>query len=147
MATNRSVTCCGAECGCTCHSPVWRSAARTRQQTWLDALDRRFFRERYNAQRLLREVAEDVRRAASLEPVAPTVVSRIEQALHPRFVALLVRDDDGRRYRTVAASSTGDAPGFLRADNKLLALACLLGKPLDIDGSETDWLARKMPVG
>jgi serine/threonine-protein kinase len=121
--------------------------ARTRRQGWLDSLDRRFFRERYNAQRLLREVAEDVRQAASLEPVAPTVVSRIEQALHPRFVALLVRDNDGRRYRTVAASPIDGAPGSLNADNKLLALARLLGKPLDIAGSETDWLARKMPVG
>ena len=121
-------------------------AARMRQQTWLDALDRRFFRERYNAQRLLREVAEDVRRASSLEPVAPTVVSRIEQALHPRFVALLVRDDDGRRYRPMAASPIDAAPGSLNADNKLLALARLLGKPLDGVGSETEWLARTMPA-
>ena len=121
--------------------------ARTRRQGWLDSLDRRFFRERYNAQRLLREVAEDVRQAASLEPVAPTVVSRIEQALHPAFVALLVRDNDGRQYRTVAASPIDGAPGSLNADNKILALARLLGKPLDIARSETDWLARKMPVG
>jgi serine/threonine-protein kinase len=120
--------------------------ARTRRQGWLDSLDRRFFRERYNAQRLLREVAEDVRQAASLEPVAPAVVSRIEQALHPAFVALLVRDNDGRQYRTVAASPIDGAPGSLNADNKILALARLLGKPLDIAGSETDWLARKMPV-
>src|SRR6185436_11795887 len=39
------------------------------------------------------------------------------------------------------------SPGALKADNKLLALARLLGKPLDIAGSETDWLARKMPAG
>ena len=117
--------------------------ARTQRQGWLDALDRRFFRERYNAQRLLRQVAEDVRQAASLEPVAPTVVSRIEQALHPSFVALLVRDTEGRSYRTVAASSAAGAPDSLDADNKVLALARLLGKPLDIVGSETEWLARK----
>jgi serine/threonine-protein kinase len=121
--------------------------ARRQRQGWLDSLDRRFFRERYNAQRLLREVAEDVRQAASLEPVAPAVVSRIEQALHPRFVALLLRDNGSREYRTVAASPIDGAPASLNADNKLLALARLLGKPLDIAGSETDWLARKMPVG
>jgi eukaryotic-like serine/threonine-protein kinase len=121
--------------------------ARMRRHVWLDALDRRFFRERYNGQRLLREVAEDVRQAPSLEPMAPTVVSRIEQALHPRFVALLVRDDERRQYRTVAASPIDAAPGSLNADNKVLALARLLGKPLDIGRSETDWLARKMPVG
>jgi serine/threonine-protein kinase len=119
---------------------------RTKRQGWLDALDRRFFRERYNAQRLLREVAEDVRQAASLEPMAPAVVARIAQALHPGFVALLVRDRDGRSYRTVAASPAGSAPASLNADNKLLAIARLLDKPLDIGGSATEWLARKMPL-
>ena len=121
-------------------------AARTHREGWLEALDRQFFRDRYNAQRLLRQVAEDVRQATSLGLVAPTVVSRIEQALHSTFVALLVRDDEGRSYRAVAASPIDRAPGSLNADNKILALARLLGKPLDIAGSETDWLARKMPV-
>ena len=79
--------------------------------------------------------------------MAPAVVSRIAQALHPSFVALLVRDRDGRSYRTVAASPTGSAPASLNADNKLLAIARLLDKPLDIGGSETEWLARKMPLG
>src|SRR5213078_3064574 len=66
--------------------------ARTQRHSWLDGLDRRFFRERYNAQRLLRQVAEDVRQTASLDPIAPTVVARIEQALHPTFVALMMLD-------------------------------------------------------
>ena len=120
--------------------------AQTEQHKWLNALDRRFFRERYNAQRLLRQVAEDVRRAASLDPVAPTVVSRIEQALHPVFVALLVRGPDGRRYRTIAASPPDAAPRDLDAENKVLALTRLVGKPLEITSSETQWLARKMPI-
>src|SRR5262249_11752383 len=33
--------------------------AQTNRQRWLDALDRRFFRERYNAQRLLREIVDE----------------------------------------------------------------------------------------
>jgi hypothetical protein len=118
--------------------------ARFRRQTWLDALDRRFFRERYNVQRLLRGVAEDVRQAAGLEPAAPMVVSRIDQALHPTFVALLI--NDAGMYRTVAASRE-DAVPALDPANKMLALARLLGKPLEIVGSDTEWLARKMPIG
>jgi serine/threonine-protein kinase len=120
--------------------------ARIQRQSWLDALDRRFFRERYNAQRLLRQVAEDVRQTTSLDPVAPTVVSRIEQALHPTFVALLILDPDSRRYRTVATSPEATAPQELDAENKVIALARLLGKPLEINGSESTWLARQMPV-
>ena len=121
-------------------------AARTHREGWLEALDRRWFRDRYNAQRLLRQVAEEVRQATSLGLVAPTVVSRIEQALHSTFVALLVRDDEGRSYRAVAASPTGSTPQSWDVDNKVLVLASLLSKPLEIVGSETAWLARKMPV-
>jgi hypothetical protein len=119
--------------------------ARSRRQVWLDALDRRFFRESYNAQRLLRAIADDVRQAPSLPPAAPAIVGRIEQALHPRFVALLLRDDHHRDYRTVAASPDQRAHVSLAADNKVLALARLLGKPLDLGGSRTEWLARKLP--
>jgi hypothetical protein len=121
--------------------------ARTQQQKWLNALDRRFFRERYNAQRLLRQVAEDIRQAPGLEPAAPAIVSRIEQSLHPRFVALLVRERDGRRYRTVASSPGGSAaPLEMDAENRVLTLARLVGKPLEIADSQAEWLARKLPV-
>jgi tRNA A-37 threonylcarbamoyl transferase component Bud32 len=78
--------------------------ARARRRGWMDALDRRFFRERYNAQRLLREVAGDLRRAADLGPVAPSVVSRIEQALHPSRVTLFVRDSIQGPYRALATA-------------------------------------------
>ena len=73
------------------------------------------------------------------------------------FVALLVRDNDGRRYRTVAASPIDGAPGPLNADNKLLVLARLLGKPLDIapryshavdeNGSLAPLMSRPRPAG
>lgn len=121
--------------------------ARSRRQAWLDALDRRFFRERYNAQRLLRQVAENVRQAQGLASTAPTIVSRIEQALHPTFAALLVRDRDGRRYRVVAASPAVEATAVeLDAENKVVALVRLVDKPLETSGSDTEWLARKMPI-
>ena len=40
---------------------VFVFVAQRKRQSWLDALDRRFFRERYNAERLLRETAEEIR--------------------------------------------------------------------------------------
>ena len=122
------------------------AVARTQRQGWLDGLDRRFFRERYNAQRLLRQIADDVRHASSLELAAPAIVSRVEQALHATFVALLVRDAEGRRYRAVASFPPGAAPEVLEADNRVLALARLVATPLEIAHSETGWLARKLPV-
>ncbi len=46
-------------------------AAHTMRWQWLGTLDRRFFRERYDAQLLLREVVEEVRQARNFEQVAP----------------------------------------------------------------------------
>jgi len=122
-------------------------AVRSQQQRLLLALDRRFFRERYNAQRLLRQVAEDIRHATSVEQVAPTVVSRIEQALHPSLTALLVRLPDERRYSAIAVSPPSGGRVELDDANKVLSLARLVGKPLEITDSETGWLSRKLPIG
>jgi tRNA A-37 threonylcarbamoyl transferase component Bud32 len=119
--------------------------AQVRQKQWLAALDRRFFRERYAAQRLLREVVEEVRQAGGFERVVPRVVARIEAALHPEFVALLVRDPREANYRTLAAAPAGQAPPPLRAESKLLALMRVLGKPLEVSLTESGWLKQQLP--
>lgn len=119
--------------------------AYTRRQQWLEALDRRFFREHYDAQRLLREVVEEVREAQSFERMAPRVVARIEAALHPEFAALLVREPREAAYRTLAAAPAGQAHAPLPAESKLMALVRLLGKPLDVPHTESGWLQQQLP--
>jgi serine/threonine-protein kinase len=119
--------------------------AGSQRQRWLDAIDRRFFRERYDAQRLLRAVADDIRGAGTIGTMAPSIAARIEQALHPAFVALMVRGASGRGYRTLAASNREVAPDTLDDDNKVVALARLLGTPVEITESADDWLSRKVP--
>ncbi|MGH9555562.1 MAG: hypothetical protein ACRD2Y_07035, partial [Terriglobales bacterium] len=86
------------------------AAAYVKRRSWLEVLDRRFFRERYDAQKLLREVVEEVRQAASFERMAPLVVARIEAALHAEFVALAVREPGDTQYRILACSPAGQAP-------------------------------------
>jgi hypothetical protein len=103
--------------------------AHAMRRPWLEALDRRFFREHYDAQRLLREVVEEVREARDFQQVAPRVVARIEAALHPEFVALVMREPHETQYRSRAAAPAGQAPPPLAADSKLMALVRVLGKP------------------
>ena len=62
---------------------------RHRREHWLAALDRRFFRERYDAERLLQSVVSQIDRASTFESVAPVVVQQIDEALHPVFVDVL----------------------------------------------------------
>ena len=56
---------------------VLAAVAYTKRKSWLEALDRRFFRDQYDARWLLREIAEEVRGARSLEEEAPRVVAGI----------------------------------------------------------------------
>ena len=115
------------------------------RQAWLDTLDRRFFRERYDAQRLLREVVEEIREARTFAQVAPRVVLRIEAALHPEFVALVSGEPRETTYRTVAIAPSGHVLAPLPVDSKLVAIVRLLGKPLEVTPSSSRWLAEQLP--
>lgn len=118
--------------------------AQLKRRQWLDSLDRRFFRERYNAQRLLMGMADDIR-LGSVEEVAPRVVADIETALHPRFAALLVRHLGEPAYEVLASAPSGQAPAPLAYNTTLVALLRVLGKPLEVSLSESGWLGRQLP--
>jgi eukaryotic-like serine/threonine-protein kinase len=119
--------------------------AQARRQQWLTTLDRHFFRERYDAQRLLREVAEGIREAKGLEQVALPLVARIETAMHPEFVALLIREPEAASFRSVAAAPGGQAPPPLAADSKLMSLVRVLGKAIELPSEESGWPLQQLP--
>src|SRR5262249_10716667 len=97
-------------------------AAQRHRQRWMDALGRRFFREQYDAQRLLREVAEQAREASSFEQAARSVAARIEAALHTEFAAVLMRAPGDADYSVVASAPVDSAPPALPAGSKLLSM-------------------------
>jgi tRNA A-37 threonylcarbamoyl transferase component Bud32 len=119
--------------------------ARREQKQWLEALDRRFFREHYNSERLLREVVEQAREARTIEQAAPLVVRRVEEALHPEFASVLLRGPRETVYRAIATSPESAAPFSLPAESKLVALVRLLGKPVDTAPSDSSWLKGQLP--
>lgn len=61
-----------------------------RIQRWLD---RRFFREAYNAEQILSELASQVRRIVDTNSVLKTVAHRISESLHVSRVALLLNNE------------------------------------------------------
>ncbi|HVN81765.1 MAG TPA: protein kinase [Terriglobia bacterium] len=120
-------------------------AAYWQRKPWLESLDRRFFRERYDAQRLLRDVVQEIRKAKSFERVSPRVVARIESALHPEFVSLMVHEAGQPSYHVLASAPAGQAPPPLAADSKVVALTRLLGKPMETLLADSGWLDRRLP--
>ncbi len=55
-------------------------------------IDRRFFREAYNAEQILSELSEDVRTMVETKPLLETVASKISESLHVPQVALLLKN-------------------------------------------------------
>jgi eukaryotic-like serine/threonine-protein kinase len=119
--------------------------ASTQRQKWLLALDRRFFRDKYDAQQLFREIVEDIRRAENVEEVAPQVAGRVAEALHTRGCGLLVRKPGETVYRIVAAAPAGSLSTDLPATNKLIPLVRMLECPVPITQAGTGWVGQQLP--
>jgi tRNA A-37 threonylcarbamoyl transferase component Bud32 len=120
-------------------------AAYRKRKAWMEKLDKRFFREQYNSQQILASVLEDIREAKSFERVAPRVVARIEAALHPEFVSVMVRRPSESQYHLLSSAPSGQTTPPLDAESKLVALARVLGKPLEVLMADTAWLEGRVP--
>jgi hypothetical protein len=118
--------------------------ARMERQGWLDALDRRFFRERYGAERLLRGISDEVRAAASFNSAAPRFVAEIEAALHPEFAALLVRRPGEPFYEVVTVNPPGAGPGPIPMEHRVIGLLEWLQKPLQVPAADRAGLLRQL---
>ena len=117
-----------------------------RRRQWLLALDRRFFREQYNAQQVLGATVEEVRRARSPEEVAPRLIAEIESAFHPTMAGVLLRDSGADHYRALSQyPANADAIEF-SATARFCQLAEVLGKPVHI-GDRRDSLSSHLPEG
>ncbi|MGE5814230.1 MAG: protein kinase domain-containing protein [Acidobacteriota bacterium] len=115
------------------------------RERWLTAIDRRFFRQRYDAEQILRAVVSELRHAEALETVAPSFVARLQQALHPTFAALMVREASSETFQTLASAPAGGAPPPLPGSSKVIALARVLAAPLQLGASDEEPLVRGLP--
>ncbi len=113
------------------------------RRAWLDALDRRFFREHYNAQAVLRSVVDEVRAARDFQKVAPYVITQIQTALHPEFAALMLRRPGDDRYSSLTAPDKS-LPA-VPVHSKLMALVRVVGKPVEVPPSQTGWPWNQLP--
>ncbi len=118
-------------------------ALHIKRKSWLDALDRRFFRERYDAARLLGGVADDVRRSASFDDAARHVITRIDDALHPESASLMVRYPGDGAFRS--AASINEPPPPVPGGARLVGLVRLLGRPLENAQGASGWLQHQLP--
>jgi eukaryotic-like serine/threonine-protein kinase len=120
--------------------------ASTQRQKWLSALDRRFFRDKYDAQQLFRDIVEEIRRAETVEQVASHVVARVSKALHTSGCGLMLRKPGEPLYRVVAAAPQGSLNTDLPTTNKLIPLVRTLECSVPITQAGTGWLGQQLPA-
>ncbi len=85
-------------------------------------VDRRFFREAYDAEQVLAELSEQVRTMVEPKSLVETITARISETLHVPLVAVLL--EAGGPYRPAYAMGYGDLPdvAFSQATGTTLLL-------------------------
>jgi hypothetical protein len=116
-----------------------------KRREWLASIDRRFFRDRYNAQQVLRDVVGEIRAAGNFELAAARVVERIATALHPGFASVMVHPAGEPEYRAVATFPAEVTMPHLTSESKVIALLHVLGRPLEFLHGDSSWLDHRLP--
>jgi hypothetical protein len=85
------------------------------RQTLQRAVDRRFYRRRYDAMQVLMSVGDTIREEVDLDHLADRLVSAVDEAMQPAHAEIwLVRSEDDDRVATAAPGATRrvEAPGL-----------------------------------
>lgn len=115
---------------------------------WMTALDRRFFRERYASQQILRDVVQDVSSAGDFKTAAGKVVNRVNSALHPVMVAVLSKPRVATAFSTVTALPATQTVPALASGSAITQIVRALGRPVsfgstglrDVPADQQKWL-------
>jgi eukaryotic-like serine/threonine-protein kinase len=108
---------------------------RSRLNEWID---KKFFREQYNQERILRELTQNVKEADSINKLSRLVSSQIQAALHPENVYLFFQTERNSDF-SLGFSSVGDSAKMkLPVDSPLLRFMQNQLYSIEVPGKLTD---------
>jgi tRNA A-37 threonylcarbamoyl transferase component Bud32 len=114
---------------------------RERARQWLD---QRFFREEYDARKILLSLASRVRFETDPADLATMVINQLDAALHPEMAAILVSGIDEGRLTPVTVLHGSAEP--LPVDGGLVSMLRWSDEPLEIVLSDPRSPARRLPA-
>ena len=120
------------------------AAFRYRDQA-RQALDERFFRQEYDARKILVSLASRVRFETDPTDLAALVTEQIDRALHPELAAMLAVGIDEGRLSPVACANPAVTP--LALDGGLVTMLRWSDEPLEIFLDDPRSPARRLPPG
>jgi sigma-B regulation protein RsbU (phosphoserine phosphatase) len=111
---------------------------------WLrDWIDRRFFREAVDADRVLSELSEQVRTIVEVKPLLATVTSTISSTLHVPRVAALVRENG--HYAASYALGFGSNPKVEFSSTSAVASKLQKARePVRVSFARDSWVSQEM---
>jgi sigma-B regulation protein RsbU (phosphoserine phosphatase) len=112
-----------------------RQRGAERASAWVD---RQFFREAYNAEQVLAELASEVGRYLEAKPLLERVAPRIGETLHVADIVVLLRE--GETFRTTYTTRQGE-PMDIPVQSQIVKQLQERGEPLPIYfDNPPDWL-------
>jgi hypothetical protein len=115
---------------------------RDRAQAWLDE---RFFREEYDARKILLSLASRVRFETDPSELSTLVVNQIDEALHPRTVAILASGIEEGRLTPIASSRGTIDP--LPLEGGLVSMLRWSPEPLEVFFEDPRAGVKRLPPG
>ena len=102
------------------------------RKPWLEALDRKFFREAYDQEQILLELIESVKESSSLREISALVSTEIGNSLHPVSTYVFYREPNRPDF-SLGYSSSGDTElPPIREDSALVRAMGRRSTPLDV---------------
>ena len=115
----------------------------------LEALDRRFFREQYDARRVLLQVVSIIRGGSDMLALSRAALDEIDRALHPKHISLWQADPGGealhRGFWKGEEEPADVAP--LSVSGTLATLLSGDEEPLDVYSRATRAVLQRLPEG
>jgi phosphoserine phosphatase RsbU/P len=127
---------------------AWQIERRLHERFLAPIIDRKFFRQAYDAQQILTELAQSLRNTTDIPHLLEMVANKVQSALQTESVTIFLRDEGTGNYRNAYAceysAAEGRALNYERA-NRLphnaatLARIAATGSPLELDGNEPEF--------
>jgi sigma-B regulation protein RsbU (phosphoserine phosphatase) len=134
---------------------AWQAARWLHRRYLAPVIDRRFFRQAYDAQQIVADLSESLRTTTEIPRLLGSVANKLQAALQTESVVIFLRDGQTGDYRSAYACE------YVRADGRVvdyplavrlpryaatLAQIAQTGEPLELDGGDPDFdLSVKAP--
>jgi sigma-B regulation protein RsbU (phosphoserine phosphatase) len=133
---------------------AWQAARWLHRRYLAPVIDRRFFRQAYDAQQIVADLSESLRTTTEIPRLLGSVANKLQAALQTESVVIFLRDGGTGDYRSAYACEYDRAEGRV-VDRPLsvrlpryaatLAQIAQTGEPLELDGGDPEFdLAAKV---